>query len=150
MASNMGTTSTAAGTDAASRLRLVVTRLGRKLRRHAGEDLTPSQASALVSVERHGAITLGGLSTVENVSPPTLTKVIAALEERGLVARSSDPSDRRVARVEATVEGSELLERTRSRGSAYLAARLQSLPPDDLAALERALAVLERLAENPE
>jgi DNA-binding MarR family transcriptional regulator len=136
---------TATGTDAASRLRLVVTRLGRKLRRQAGGDLTPSQASALVTVERHGPMTLGDLSAVENVSPPTLTKVVAALEERGLVARSSDPSDRRVARVEATPEASELLATTRSRGNAYLAARLQSLPPDDLAALERALDVLERL-----
>jgi DNA-binding MarR family transcriptional regulator len=136
---------TATGTDAASRLRLVVTRLGRKLRRQAGGDLTPSQASALVTVERHGPMTLGDLSAVENVSPPTLTKVVAALEERGLVARSSDPSDRRVARVEATPEASELLATTRSRGNAYLAARLQSLPPEDLAALERALDVLERL-----
>lgn len=141
-------TKTTLGVDLASRLRLVITRLGRKLRRQAGGDLTPSQASALVSVERHGPITLGDLSSVENVRPPTLTKVIAALEEQGLVARSSDPSDRRVARVVATPEGSELLAETRSRGNAYLAARLQSLPPEDLAALERALAVLERLVET--
>src|SRR5436190_21954131 len=86
-------------TDAASRLRLVITRLGRKLRRQAGGDLTPSQASALVSVERLGPLTLGDLSAAENVSPPTLTKVVAALEEQGLVARSTDPHDRRVARV---------------------------------------------------
>ncbi len=144
----MSAAPTALGADLASRLRLVVTRLGRKLRRQAGGDLTPSQASALVSVERHGPITLGDLSAVENVRPPTLTKVIAALEEQGLVARSSDPSDRRVARVEATAGGSELLAQTRSRGNAYLAARLQSLPPEDLAALERALVVLERLVDT--
>lgn len=138
------------GTDAASRLRLVITRLGRKLRRQAGGDLTPSQSSALVSVERLGPITLGDLSAVENVSPPTLTKVVAALEEHGLVARTSDPSDRRVARVQATALGSELLAESRSRGNAYLAARLESLPTEDLAALERALVVLERLVETEE
>lgn len=132
-------------TDAAGRLRLVITRLGRKLRRQAGGALTPSQASALASVARLGPITLGDLSAVENVSPPTLTKVVSALEEDGLVARTSDPTDRRVARVEATARGSELLAENRSRGNAYLRARLASLPPEDLAALERALAVLERL-----
>ena len=136
------------GTDLASRLRLVITRLGRKLRRQAGGDLTPSQASALASVERHGPITLGDLSACENVSPPTLTKVVAALEEHGLVARTSDPSDRRVARVAATPAGSELLEQSRLRSNAYLAARLESLPPEDLAALERALCVLERIVET--
>ncbi len=141
---------TAIGTDAASRLRLVVTRLGRKLRRQAGGELTPSQASALVSVEQLGPITLGDLSAVENVSPPTLTKVVAALEEHGLVARASDPADRRVARVEATARGSQLLAQSRSRGNAYLAARLAALPADDLAALERALEVLERLVEPEE
>ena len=142
------TTHAAVGADVASRLRLVITRLGRKLRGQAGGYLTPSQASALASVERHGPITLGDLSAVENVRPPTLTKVITALEEQGLVARSSDPSDRRVARVVATTEGAELLALSRSAGHAYLAARLLSLPADDLAALERALDVLERLVET--
>jgi DNA-binding MarR family transcriptional regulator len=66
-------------TDLAARLRLVVTRLGRKLRRHGGGDLTPSQASALSSLERLGPMTLGELSSVENIRPPTLTKVVAAL-----------------------------------------------------------------------
>jgi DNA-binding MarR family transcriptional regulator len=135
-------------TELASRLRLVVMRLGRKLRRHVGGDLTPSQVSALSSLERLGPMTLGDLSGVENVRPPTLTKVVAALEEQGLVARQTDPSDRRVARVEATAQGSALLNESRSRSNAYLAARLHALPADDLAALERAVQLLERLVEE--
>ena len=137
-------------TDLAARLRLVVTRLGRKLRRHGGGDLTPSQASALSSLERLGPMTLGELSSVENIRPPTLTKVVAALEEQGLVARQADPSDRRVARVEATVQGSALLAESRSRSNAYLAARLRALPAEDVAVLERAVELLEQLVEEEE
>ena len=135
-------------TELASRLRLAVMRLGRKLRRHVGGGLTPSQVSALASLERLGPMTLGELSSVENVRPPTLTKVVAALEEQGLVARTTDPTDRRVARVEATSQGSALLDESRSRSNAYLAARLHALSADDVATLERAVELLERLVEE--
>lgn len=136
--------------ELASRLRLVVTRLGRRLRHQAAGDLTPSQMSALASVVRLGPMTLGDLSTVENVRPPTVTKVVATLEEQGLVVREVDPSDRRVSRIDATVRGSELLAESRSRSNAYLAARLQALPPDERATLERAIGMLERLIDGEE
>jgi DNA-binding MarR family transcriptional regulator len=133
-----------------SRLRLAVMRLGRRLRRQGGGDLTPSQASALSSVERLGPMTLGELSAAEGVRPPTLTKIVAALEEQGLVSRRADPHDRRVAHVAATPVGADLLARARSTSDAYLASRLSALPPDDLAALARAVEVLERLLEADE
>ncbi len=90
------TTTTSA--ELAGRVRLVVVRLGRRLRRHGGGDLTPSQASALSSLEHHGPMTFGELSAHENVRPPTLTKVVAALEEQGLVRRHTDPSTRATRR----------------------------------------------------
>ncbi|MGH9226606.1 MAG: MarR family transcriptional regulator [Acidimicrobiales bacterium] len=136
--------------DLATRLRLVVFRLRRRLHREASGDLTPSQASALSSVARLGPLTLGELSQVENVRPPTLTKVIAALEQMGLVVRHIDPNDRRVSRVEASKEGSQLLIRNRVLTDAYLAARLASLSAADQAALVRAVDVLERLLEGDE
>ena len=136
--------------ELASRLRLVVFRLRRRLHREVGGDLTPSQGSALSSVARLGPLTLGELSQVENVRPPTLTKVVAALEEQGLVVRHVDPNDRRVSRVEATPAGSALLEANRGRTDAYLAARLASLSPADRALLLRAADVLERLLEGDE
>ncbi len=142
--------STADTTELASRLRLVVYRFRRLLRRQAGGDLTPSQASALSSVERLGPLTLGELSAVENVRPPTLTKVVAALEEQGLVARHTDPHDRRVARVEVTPDGARLLAETRSRTDTYLAARLAALPAEELAALRRAVTTLEHILEGDE
>ncbi|MEW6153416.1 MAG: MarR family transcriptional regulator [Actinomycetota bacterium] len=136
--------------DVAARLRHCVFRLRRVLHRQVQGDLTPSQASALASVERLGPLTLGELSAVESVRPPTMTKVVAALEDQGLVARLIDPNDRRVCRVEATPQGSALLATSRLRTDAYLEARLRSLSPTERAALERAIEVLERLAEGDE
>src|SRR5947209_2717393 len=143
MAPPSPSSTTSSETELASRLRLVVTRVGRRIRRQGGGDLTPSQASALSTVERHGPLTKGELSTLENVRPPSLTRVVAALEEQGLVVRHTDPHDRRVARVEATPQGARLLAQSRSRTDAYLARHLAALPADDLAALRRAVTALE-------
>ena len=152
MSTSRGAAATATITEAelASRMRLAVMRLGRRLRRQASSDLTPSQMSALSSVERLGPLTLGELSAVEGVRPPTLTKVVAALEEQGLVARHTDPADRRVSRVELTGAGSRLLTRSRTRTDAYLACQLASLGADDQEALARAVALIEALLEREE
>ena len=71
--------------DDARRLRYSVTRLARQLRRQAGTDLTPTQSAALVSIERHGPITIGDLAAHEQVSAPTATNVVSKLEAAGLV-----------------------------------------------------------------
>ena len=134
--------------ELASRLRLVVTRLSRRLRSQLPGDLTPSQLATLSSVGGMGPLTLGELSTVERVKPPSMTKIVGCLEEQGLVTRTVDPADRRVARVEATAEGRRFLERSRRQKDQYLAERLRDLDRADRAALERAAAVLERLLEH--
>ena len=134
--------------DLVVRLRLAVTRLARQLRHQTGEEITASQLSALSSVNRLGPLTLGELAAVERVRPPSMTRIVAQLEAGGLVARRPDPSDRRVARVEATAAGRALLARGRTRKDAYLAARLARLPRGDLAALARAADILERLLEE--
>ena len=74
-----------------------------------------------------GPMTLGELSAAERVKPPTMTKIVACLEEQGLVSRTVDQSDRRVARVEATAAGLAFLEDSRQQKDAYLAQRLRSL-----------------------
>ncbi len=139
---------TASETDLASRLRLIVTRLARRLRTQLPGELSPSQLATLSSAERLGPLTLGELSTAERVKPPTMTKIVACLEEQGLVSRTVDRSDRRVARVEATAAGLRFLDHSRQQKDAYLAERLRDLDPDDRAALERAAGVLERLLED--
>jgi DNA-binding MarR family transcriptional regulator len=133
--------------ELASRLRLSVTRLARRLRTQLPGELSPSQLATLATVERLGPLTLGALSTAERVKPPTMTKIVSCLEELGLVSRSIDRSDRRVARVEATTAGIQFLDQSRRQKDAYLADRVRSLGPEDREALERAADVLERLLE---
>src|ERR671928_1418111 len=99
--------------ELASRLRLAVTRLSRRLRTQLPGQLSPSQLSTMSTVERLGPVTLGELSAAERVKPPTMTKIVAGLEEQGLVSRTVDPSDRRVARVDTTAAGRTFLEGSR-------------------------------------
>jgi len=134
--------------ELASHLRLVVTRLARRLRQESGGGLTPSQTSALATVARHGPVTPSELADLERVKRPTATRVIGGLEEAGLVAREPDPTDGRVCRVQATGAGNELLAELRSRKTAYLAQRLARLDQTELATLERAASLIERLLED--
>jgi DNA-binding MarR family transcriptional regulator len=131
-----------------ARLRLVITRLARRLRQQGETAASPTQLSALATIERDGPLTLGELAAVERVQPPTITAAVGRLEQRGLVRRSTDAVDRRVARVEITGQGRRLLEQSRSRKTAYLERRLADLSSDDRATLERAAEILERLLED--
>jgi DNA-binding MarR family transcriptional regulator len=132
----------------AGRLRLAITRTARRLRQEAGPELSPSQASALATIERHEPLTPSELAERERVKRPTATRVIANLEAAGLIARAADPVDARSARLRLTPAGRSLLQRLRRRKTAYLARRLRSLTPGELDALERAAAVLERVLEE--
>jgi DNA-binding MarR family transcriptional regulator len=133
-----------------SQMRLAVMRLSRRLRQQSVGDITQSQLSALATVERSGALSLGELAEIERVAPPSMTRIAARLEERGLLARTADATDRRIARVAITTEGRELLEETRTRRDAYLATRLAAMSPEEQEVLVRALPLLERLARNDE
>jgi DNA-binding MarR family transcriptional regulator len=135
-------------TELASRLRLGVTRLARKLRQEAGAGVSPSLLAALASIERGGPMTIGELCAVEQVQPPTMTRIVASLVQTGLVAREPDPSDRRVAWVRVTPEGAKLLHRSRKRKDEFLAKRMGSLGADELGVLEEAATLLERLTEG--
>jgi DNA-binding MarR family transcriptional regulator len=133
--------------ELAARLRLAVMRLARRLRTHADE-LSPTLVSALVTVEQHGPITLGALAAHERVSPPSITRAVAALEKHGLVSRETDPDDRRVARVSLTALGRRTVLRGRKRKTAYLVKRLSGLDEAGRASLSDALPALERLLED--
>ena len=142
------TRDTATETDLATRLRLAVTRTARRLRQEAGSDMSPSLSAALATVECHGPLTPSELAEIEAVKRPTATRIVAKLADAGLVDRAGDPTDGRVSLVSITAAGSALLSQMRSRKNAYLASRLDELEPDDVAALERAAQVLERLLEG--
>ena len=144
----MTTTTVQTDTQLASRLRLAVMRLARVLRQKAQDPITPSQLSALVSVERDGPVTLGELAALESVQPPTMTRIVAALEEQGLVVREADSADRRISRLHITGTGRRLLEKNRSRKTAYLASRMRGLSAEEHEVLGRAAALLERMTEG--
>jgi DNA-binding MarR family transcriptional regulator len=136
--------------ELAARLRLVVMRLGRRLRQQAGDDLSPTLISALVTIERHGPLTLGRLAALERVKRPSVTRMVAILERRGLVACEVDAVDRRVRVVAVTAAARLLLQDSRTRKTAYLARHLRKLPERDVDALTAAVDVLERLLEGDE
>lgn len=141
--------STALDTQTAARLRLAVARLARLLRQQTTPgDVTVSMTSALASIERLGHVALGELAAVEAVQPPTLTRIVGRLEELGLVKRQIDPTDRRVALVRITPEGTKFLDKNRKRRNAFLASRIQRLSAHEVAALEAALPVLEKMLED--
>jgi DNA-binding MarR family transcriptional regulator len=135
--------------DIAGRLRRVVNRLQRRLRQESLGGLSPAQASALGSVSRHGQPTLGELAAIEQVQPPTITRIVANLTEAGMVTRVTDPDDRRSARVRVTPAGERALERMRSRKNAFLLRRLDQLSADEQRHAAELVALLEHLLDEP-
>jgi DNA-binding MarR family transcriptional regulator len=132
----------------AAQLRLSATRLARQLRQEADAGLTPSQLSALAVISNHGPLTLGELADHERVAPPSITKVVAKLEADGLVARTKDPVDGRVARVTTTPAGQALVTESRRRKTAWLTARIRELDADQRSLLAAALDVLDALTSR--
>jgi DNA-binding MarR family transcriptional regulator len=141
-------TTTAVQADLASRLRAAVTRLNRRLRTSSLGGISPGQASALAMIGRLGSPALSELAAAEQVRPPSMTRLVDALEDDGLVERRVDASDRRCQRVSLTPAGRRALSNIRSRKTAFLDARLTRLSAEDRDAVARALPILERLSED--
>jgi DNA-binding MarR family transcriptional regulator len=136
-------------TALASELRTTVMRLARRLRNQRTDDsLSLSQIAALGTLLRHGPLTPGELAAQERVQPPSMTRLLAKLEEAGLVTRTDHPTDGRQVLVAVSQKGHALIRADRRRRDAWLAQRLRDLPAEDLDALHRAAAVLGRLAES--
>ncbi|MBA3489154.1 MAG: MarR family transcriptional regulator [Longispora sp.] len=133
----------------AAALRRSIVRLNRSLRRARpiGE-LSPSQLSALTSLDIAGPLSPGELAEAEGVQPPTMTKVIAKLEELGLVQRAPHPTDRRQVILSITDSARTLLRDTSRARDAWLAERLEGLSATERKTLERAAELLERIARG--
>src|SRR3954447_3638835 len=118
----MATTSTATAVNSlAGELRLAVARSARRLRQEGSAGLSPTQTSALATVERHGPLTPSELADRERIKRPTATRLIARMEADGLVERTSDPSDGRCSLIACSPTGRELLRVGRRRKDAFLA-----------------------------
>ncbi|HYC81968.1 MAG TPA: MarR family transcriptional regulator [Solirubrobacterales bacterium] len=137
--------------EAAAQLRMAIVRTARRLRQEAAGEtsgLTPTSVAALATIERHGPLTPSELADVERVKRPSMTRTLGCLEDQGLVERMPDPADGRSSLVSVNATGRERLRRLRRRKNAYLARRLRQLPEEDLATLERAAAILDRMREG--
>jgi DNA-binding MarR family transcriptional regulator len=134
----------------ANRLHSAAIHLLRRSRRVDTESQLPApQLSALSVIVYAGPLTLGALANAEQVRPPTMTRLVGALEGRGLVTRQPDPDDRRVVRMAATAKGRRILEQGRDRRIAAIADDLAQLDAPDLAAVAGALDAIERVAGKP-
>jgi DNA-binding MarR family transcriptional regulator len=137
----------------ATTLRISVSRLARRLRvertapGQAEPVLSDTQFAALATLEKHGAMSPGELAGHERVQPPSMTRVIAALEEWQLVTRAAHASDRRQVVLTVTPAGRVLVAKARRRRDAWLARRLNELTPQERATLRAAAPILEKLSQ---
>lgn len=135
--------------ELADRLHSAAIHLLRRVRRQdQATGLGPAQLSALSVVVFAGPITLGELAAAEQVRPPTMTRIAAALLRARLVERLDDAQDRRIVRLRATARGRRLLQAGRARRVAVLAERLRLLDAADAQSLASALRALERLLQD--
>lgn len=104
----------------------------------------PARLSALSVLVFAGPVRLTDLARIEQVKPPTMTKIVAGLETAGLVRRRRDAEDARAVRLEATARGARLLQEGRRRRVARLASALETLTVDEIETLASAAAILER------
>ena len=135
-------------TELVARLRAVIHKLARVLNdTSTGEDLTPTQYSVLALVRVRGPLGLTELTELEGINPTMLSRVVKALDERGLIHRRQDPGDLRAARVAVTAEGERVHDRVRQLRTKVLSDCLHGLPADTTATLLAAVPDLEALAE---
>jgi DNA-binding MarR family transcriptional regulator len=138
----------------ATAMRISITRLARRLRVErlglGGTEtvLSDIQLAALAALERHDAMTPGELAEHEKVQPPSMTRVIAVLEERHLVRRAPHPTDRRQVILTVTPEGRDLVQLVRRRREAWLAQRMQELSEEEREILRAAAPILEKISQS--
>ena len=137
--------------EAVAALRGAVLRLGRRLRYQTlGDgDLSATELAVLGRIGRCGPMAPSALARAEHVKPPSMTKVIEGLEERGLVRRDPHPTDRRQCLISRTDAGEAFVLETRRRRTAWLAQEMGELSADERAALLAAVPLLDRLADRP-
>ena len=141
------TPSYSSSADVAARLAMVIGRMNRRIR-SASDGLNYSSLSALATVSKAGSIRLADLAEREVVAAPSITRIFADLERRGLVTRRVNETDRRAFLIEATESGEQALAAARAKRAVLVTKLLQELSPAELQAVAAALPALERAIEN--
>jgi DNA-binding MarR family transcriptional regulator len=138
--------------DPAVALRIAVSRLARRIRAERAAktlpELSDTQFAALAALVRNTVMTPGELAEHEKVQPPSMTRAIAVLEERGLLARAPHPTDRRQVALTATAAGRSLVEQVRRLKEAWLARQLRELSAQERSVLRAAAPVLDKLSQS--
>src|SRR5205809_660999 len=134
----------------ADRLRPTLLQLARELRREKIAGVSPHQVGLLVAIKYAPGVTVGELAAEERVSTAAMSKRVSRLERDGLVARTQSETDRRQVGLSLTDEGQRALRHVRSRRTAWLATRLDTLSPNELAAVGAALDALSHLLADEE
>jgi DNA-binding MarR family transcriptional regulator len=134
--------------ETAARLRRSITRLNRRLRQGSLGGISPAQVSMLASIEKLDRPSLGDLALVEQVQPPSVTRMVRTLEEAGLITTSPDADDRRCTRATVTAQGRRELNAIRRRKTEFLEEKLRSLSPEEQSRAESLVELLEHLLED--
>jgi len=111
-------------------------------------ELSDTQLAALAALEKHPGMTPSELAEHEKVQPPSITRVIASLEDRGLIRRMPHSTDRRQVVLSVTDQGRDVVRKLRQLREAWLARRLRELTPAERAVLREALPILEKLSQS--
>lgn len=134
--------------NAVPQLRTAVMRLSRRLRQERpGDQLTPSQLAVLGNLSLHGALTPRELADMEHVRPPTMSRILASLEQDDWVTRRDHPTDGRQCLIELTEQARDWIGTYREVRDQWLRERLREMTPQERAVLMQAVPLLERLAE---
>jgi DNA-binding MarR family transcriptional regulator len=133
--------------EAVNALRAAVMRLSRRLKhQRVDESLSPTEMSVLGTLARCGSATPSELARKEHVQPPSMTRIVAMLEAKGLVRLEAHPEDRRQKVVTQTEQAESMLAAAREKRNAWLTELVQELDEDEWATLRAAAPVLEKLA----
>jgi DNA-binding MarR family transcriptional regulator len=136
--------------ELAERIRSTLSRLKRRLREHGGrDDLTPSQVSVLLRLEKDGAATVSGLARAEGMRPQSMSAIVGSLQEAGLVGSSADPNDGRQTLMSLSRKCEKLLKESRAARQDWLTAAIQEkLSAQEQQRLTAALELLGRLTDD--
>lgn len=130
-------------------LRLAVMRLSRRLRtQRIDTSVTLTHLSALSTLKRHGPMSPGELAAHERVQPPSMTRVVVALEGKGLVTRTPHPTDGRQVIIDLTPAAEALLSDEARAREAWLTGQLQQLPREEREILRDAAVIMDKLASG--
>ena len=130
-------------------LRFAILRLSRRMRlERVDGDVPDTQLSVMFGIVNNEGLTIGALSDLERVTPPSMNRTVNALVERGLATRSGSPDDGRKVIITATDSGMQLVEETRRKRVAWFSKQLSTVSADERAALDAASPILRRLADS--